>query len=346
MSLRLVCFGLLLGSMATLVASETVASSSITTGMDPYVANDVATGLYLGAHDVSTDSASLATYAGNTLKLVDLATEAVTDLGNPTDYDLPEDVDGPWNSFVTYDPAGDSVWVGFTVGGNVDDRIYQVDLASSTWTHQATMPGNFDLEFAGATPLVSGTNSTNWADPTGIWQLDTSGADVHDLLIETSGYSAGLGVDSQGNVYYAANDAAGIYQWAAADVLAAIGTGNMTYANGLKISEQEAGAYDIEVDAADHVFFNGNGAYAFTALWDGTSEAGEYNYDYVAIGSGDFGNWHTLLSASGDVASGDGALYQSDWYYFGAAEITLVPEPAAWVLLTTLLGVGLATWRR
>ena len=31
-----------------------------------------------------------------------------------------------YNSFVKFDPSGQSIWVGYTVGGDINDQIYQV----------------------------------------------------------------------------------------------------------------------------------------------------------------------------------------------------------------------------
>ena len=106
-----------------------------------------------------------------------------------------------WPSFVTADPNGEKVWVGFTLGGLTDDRIYSVDIASSEWTHVATFPGNFDMEIYDGNYYVSGLNTEGWDgenDVNCVSLLDLSGNNQHKKLIEIGGNSVGLAIDGQG----------------------------------------------------------------------------------------------------------------------------------------------------
>ena len=279
-----------------------------------------------GGFDV-TDT-TVTGWAGGSLKVFDRATGTHTDLLGPASY-------SGYNSFVTLDNAGTSAWVGFTTGGNVDDRIYQVDLSSGTWTHRATMAGNFDIAFSGSAAYVSGLHN---ASSTSIWSLDTTGSNNHDKIIEVGGWSAGLDFDSAGNVYYASG-ANGLYRWSASDIASAIGANNLDYTDGAKLSDIELGAYDVEIDDSDNVIFNGNGSYCYTALWNGTSGDGT-NYDYLGIAAGANGDWFGMIGSTGDI-TGDGTLYQSDFYYSGLAEVS-VPEPATF----GLLGIGGLLFRR
>jgi len=193
----------------SVLAGVAAADSAILTPMPAgeRTATDILTGAgYFVGFDVSGDS--VVGWASGSLKQFDKSSGAVlADLGAPSGY-------SGYNSFVRMDPSGNSAWAAFTVyDGTNDDRIYQVDISTGTWTHEATLACNFDLEFSGGNAYVSGLNSGNWSDPTCIWQLDTSGADNHDKIVEMSGNSAGLAFDASGNAYYASNDAL-LYRWA------------------------------------------------------------------------------------------------------------------------------------
>ena len=65
-----------------------------------------------------------------------------------------------------------------------------------------SLGSNIDMVWWKNSILVSGLNSTNWADPGSIFVLDTSGQNAHRMIIETGGYAAGLALDTLGNLYY------------------------------------------------------------------------------------------------------------------------------------------------
>ena len=315
-------------------AGNTLASSSIvdvSASVYSAEANDVLTGYFIGGYDVM--GTTTYAWANNSLQIINNTTETSINLGTPTGY-------SGWNSFVTADGDG-GAYVGFTVSGNTDDRIYHVD-SSGSWDHVATMAGNFDMEIYDGNAYVSGLNSTNWSDPNSIWLLDESGANDHDLIVEMSGNSAGIAFDNSGNAYYASYDKM-LYTWDAADIAGAIGTGYLTYGDGTQLATLEAGAYDITVDDAGHVIFNGNTSYNYIAMWNGTEGAGS-NYDYIGIGPSS--HWYTFIDAEGDVTQyGGGSLYQGDYYNFGLAEVNAVPVPAAILLMGSGL-LGLVGIRR
>ncbi len=327
-----------------MAGSVLAASSSVTPTKPGYTANDILTGYAFGGFDVS--GSQVVGWANSSLKVLAKDGSSETDLGTP-------DYSGTtyYNSFVRLDPSGNSVWVGFTMGDNSDDRIYQVDLTTKTWTQKATLASNFDLEFSGGNPYVSGTNSTSWGDPSGIWLLDTSGNNNHDLIASVGGSSAGLAFDSSGNLYNATYDGYGdpsvLLKYTSAQVSGAIGGTSLARADAAKLSDTPAGAYDTTCDADGNVLFNINGSSTghsnFTAIWNGTSGNG-YNYNELAYGTGAFYNWHTFLDAEGIVTEAEeGTFYQVDWCCNGIAEVT-VPEPATMCLLA--LGGGFALLRK
>ncbi len=313
--LLILALTLVFGSVAT--ASSTFFDTSATTGRP---VTDRFTSHSFGGFDVS--STTVTGWASGSLKVFDRSTGSFTNFNGPSGYT-------GYNSFVCLDSSSSSAWVGFTTSGNVDDRIYQVDLSTGTWTHRATMAGNFDMSFSGANAYVSGLHT---GSSTSIWSLDTTGNNNHDEIIQVGGFSAGLDFDSAGNVYYASSSN-GLYRWSTSDIAGAIGATFLDYTDGDKLSDIELGAYDVEVDGADNIIFNGNGSYCYTALWNGTTGSGT-NYDYLGIASasGPYGDWFGMIGSSGDV-TGDGTLYQSDFYYSGLAEVS-VPEPATVMLLS------------
>ena len=276
---------------------------------------------------VGTQLAMYAHYFG--LEVVDPETEIVTQsLGRPQDGYIEANTDPygtvmVWNSFITADPSGDALWVGFTNYNNTDDRIYQIDLASGAWTHKANMAGNFDLEFFGNTPCVSGLNSSNWDAPNCIWKLDTSGADNHDKLIELIGNSAGLGVDRQGNIYYGAyrgpDSPAALYRWEATDVAGAFGPSHLTFAEGTKLADLNQGVYGLEVDDVGNVAFdlNSSGGHA-VGLWDRSKEPGDA---CEIIATGGAGHWYTVVTTQGDVTA-EGSVFLTDYSTVGIGMLT------------------------
>lgn len=321
---NLICLFVFLASAATCQAE-----SAIFAPESGYEANDILTSECFSGYDV--DGNNVVGWVDDwvndihSLKMCNKRGTETTDLGGPGDYSY------GWNNFVKLDPSGDSAWVGFSVFGNTDDRIYQVDFATGTWTYRATMAGNFELEFSGGNPYVSGLNSTSWSDPSSIWLLDVSGNDNHDLIASIGGYSAGFAFDSSGNLYYATNGLSGnvLIWYTAGQIANAVETGGLSFSEAAKLSDINGGAYDSDVDDADNVLFSANGICSYTAIWDGTVGSGT-NYDVIGTGNGQWGNWFCFVDSQGDVTTG-GSLYQSDYYFNGIAEVS-VPESALLML--------------
>lgn len=324
-------------SMLLFFPAAGMADSAFFDPMTGYAANDIMTGVNFTGYD--TFGSSVVGWGNGSLNVYNKTGGVTNSLGIPSGY-------SGWNSFVRLDPSRNSAWVGFTVGDNSDDRIYQVDFTTGAWTHKATMASNFDMEFYGGNSYVSGLNSTNWDDPTSIWLLDTTGSNNHDKIVELRGNSAGLSFDGSGNAYYATYDgyavAGDLLRWDADDIAGAIGESYLAIADGSKLADLEAGAYDIDVDDAGNVLFNGNGYYSYTAMWNGTEGDG-YNYDYLGVGdpSGAGYNWFGFIDSEGNVTEFEGgSLYQTDYSPYGIAEVSAVPIPGAvWLLGSGLLAL-------
>lgn len=258
---------------------------------------------------------------------------------------------GGYGAWVRADPVEATVWFGYTTSGNVDDRIYTVPLSADfslgdQKVHQATMPGNFDAEFASIGGqdklLVAGTNSTDWADPHCIWLLDTSGADSHDKLVELGGWSVGFAVDGDNDLISTSAVTNTMYQFAQADWLAGVGGTNLTTADGVGLADLVGGNYDISVDDGGNIFFNINGAECELAIIEVGKDYSGYGvnkYDVIAQGDGAFGNWFSNVDAEGDLVDWltPGRGYTGDFYH---ADVCYIPEPGTFCLLGLALGVG------
>lgn len=242
--------------------------------------------------------------------LYGIGTENVTgyDLNKPEDApvftaELPENYQA-FPSFVTVGPAGEYLWIGFTVQVGTDSRIYKLQIATGEWTLVTKMPGNYDLEFYNDKALVSGKNSTDWSAPNAIWILDenSNSHTDHIKIIETGGYSAGFAVNPNGNIIYGTstgmNDA--LYQWNANDINNKINNPDspLTTTDATKLSDLPSGASDCETDQAGNVIFNTNifGTGGFIAYWTGENGNGN-NYNTLATTS----EWLTLIKTTGDV---------------------------------------------
>jgi len=254
-----------------------------------------------------------------------------------------------WNSFVTFSPGGDSIWVGY------EFRIYEVTniLGTPIWNHRANMWYNFDLAFSGTTPYVSGLNSESYSNPNTIWRLDTSGSNNHTPVAVVGGSSAGLAFDAQGNLYYATS------YLGTGDKLVRFSSGKVseggkTLGDAETLSNIPFPAYDTEVDGTGHVIFdfseggfNGSGNWtqlnSTLAVWNGTSDPGQ-NYDVIGTAGED--HWFTVISAAGNAVDGDGVAYLADGGYNvphpGLAEIRPVIAGNYWAPVAG--GGGTGTW--
>ena len=220
----------------------------------------------------------------------------------------PGDYADSFVSFLTMSPDGTTIWTGYTNYGGADDRIYSIDIESGEWKHKATFPGNWDLVFWEDSILVSGLNSGSWDAPSAIFVLDTSGNDAHRRIIEVGGYSAGMDIDKQGNVYYGtsyAMDPNGLYRWNVDTLRRVIEDPVEPFlqiSDAEKLSDLPAGVYDCEVDEGDHVLFNMNmdGGTQALCMWNGVSGDGQH-IDTLATASGEW-DWLGNLKSRGNLA--------------------------------------------
>ncbi len=180
------------------LATPLWAASNIIAPAPEYQAADQLTTVNPNGYDVFGDQAAV--YADGHLELYNRNTwSPVCNLGDAGYGGLTT----AYNSFVKFDPSGQSVWVGYTVGGDTNDRIYQVTNlgATPTWNYVATMPSNYDLAFSGTTPYVSGPNSTTLGAENCIWRMNPTTGQFTEVAA-VGGFAAGIAFDAAGNLYY------------------------------------------------------------------------------------------------------------------------------------------------
>jgi hypothetical protein len=238
------------------------------------------------------------------------------DLGAPAGY-------GGFISFVTVNADFTRALVGFTTLDYSDDRVYELDLTQSTpaWDQVATFAQNYDAAYVGSDIFISGKNNGTFAPDNAIWKLDTSGANAHDLILQTNGYSAGLAFDSAGNLYYGTNGTGNdqLVFLTAAQIDSALGAGSLALTDAQVLSLLEGGGGDVTV-FGDQVYFSMtsfgmSGVEGFVAVYD-PALGGDHKYALLGTG----GEFFTYLSAD------ETGVFQNAYGVDGLALITPVPE--------------------
>ncbi len=236
---------------------------------------------------------------GDTVFQIDATLRGVGNkYGKPADYQLPS-----FPSFLSIAPDGAFLWAGYTDIDNADARIYAIDVTSGRWNLMARMASNWDLAFWNDSILVSGLNSPDYNTPNAIYVLDTSGLDHHRKIIETGGNSAGLAVDSHGNLYFGTSFLSGsnaLYRWDSTELASVIGSPEaapLQLSDADKLADLPMAVYDCEVDEGENVVFTMNvwGGSQVLARWNGTEGAG-YNYDTIALSD----EWLGMVKSRGD----------------------------------------------
>jgi len=212
-------------------------------------------------------------------------------------------------AFVTLSPDGAVIWAGYSTTGNIDDRIYAIDVQTGVWTMKAVLAANFDLAFYNNFMLVSALNSANWGDPNCIFVLDQNGSNNHHKIIETGGSPAGLAVSNTGDLLYATSffsQPNALYRWSSSDmtnVINNINAGFLTLDDAVKLSDLPQASYDCASDDAANIIFNFNSFSSDKVLakWNGTTGDG-LNFDTIALAS-DGADWLKTVKTRGDITS-------------------------------------------
>ncbi len=285
---------------AMLLALGISAQSSFLSPVPGYVAADLFDGNSMPVFDVH--DGLFYGNSGQTIHVFDPQTQAeIESYTNNQGYES-------FVSFLSISPDGESIFAGYTTIGNADDRIYQIDTETGSWTQVATFPANYDHEMLGEHHLVSGLNSANFGDPNSIFLLDVSGNNAHRKIVEVGGYAAGIATSSDGNLYavtsfYGEQNA--LYHWENADIMNVIdntGAAFLTLNDATLLCNIPAGGNDCEVDAEGHVIFNFND---FTgdkvmAYWNAISGGDDYTVVATALDESD---WLGNIKALGTINS-------------------------------------------
>ncbi|MEM1058245.1 MAG: PEP-CTERM sorting domain-containing protein [Verrucomicrobiota bacterium] len=274
-------------------------------------------------------------------------------VNDPSDPTLNSDyISTAFNSFTTYHEASNTLWLGFTISGNADDRIYTVDLDTNTWSRQgenADFTGNYDLQFSGGEIYVSALGSSGSGNS--IWHFDPTINNSTALteIVNPGGNSAGLTFDDEGNLYYGTNGLADdvIYQFSADEVETALNTDTpITVTNSQIITNVDSGVTDVVVDDENQLFFNFNFAgddfdESYLALWNGIAGQDD-NFELLGQAFSDPFTFLTGLDANGSFEQGGPvlALEAASGDLFA-----VVPEPTSGALLGLALLSGLALRR-
>jgi hypothetical protein len=276
-------------------------------------------------------------------KTIDIATGTITQMDNPTSWLT----NGGGDPFGLYDAYTNSFYAATYFDGGTS-YVYQYDYDTSSWSAGVQSVNVYGGDFYNGDLYISGLREpwTGGYDSTYVSLFDFSGNGYHDALIETGGASAGVSLDNDGNVYYAAFTTTGdtaLVRWTAAQVASVVndlaGGHDDTYLtvdDGEILSLLPGGGNGITVDDDGNVYVTVNDLSTgdgYLLMWDGTSGAGD-NYIAIAEGSMYPYQWLGPLDTDGD------SIYGSMAWGAVITEITPVPVPAAvWLLASGLLGL-------
>jgi hypothetical protein len=329
-------------SLALGAALSTQASLIPSSGYD---INQVLSGYKISAMDVyeNTGTAYAYGWSGGSLKQFSVSGDSlIGDLGSPPDsYSSSSTVSC---SFVTYNPADGSVWVGYTDYANTgNDRIYKVS-SGGTWTEVASVQNNYSLTFYGTEAFIS-AGSSDWSSNLVYWMDSGSGATV--LFASLAGNSAQVTSTSSALIvptYGSTEDSIWAYgSTLIADFLADPNNWTVLDAgDGTLVTTTPSGVGGVTADASDEVYYSVN-------VYDGnTYSSVSYIYDQygnlIATSDPDIDSWMTVLSSTGTIEI-DGVLYVLDYYSNGIYALS-VPEPGTYALLGGVAMLIFSLYRR
>ncbi|MDR1146371.1 MAG: PEP-CTERM sorting domain-containing protein [Verrucomicrobiales bacterium] len=292
--------------------------------------------------------------------IYNLASQTILDFNN--DHALDGNSFG--DPFGLYDPDTSTFYA-----GTYDDKgatgVWRYD-GNGDWTKLGAFASLYGADLYQGRLYASGLNEI-WNHKVGqnnqIALYDLTGHSQHDVIIQTTGNSATVAVDRQGNVYYAnfnGTIAPSLYMWTAEQVnsvradLENGGAGGseddlyLTYDDGLFLTSVPGGANGITVDDAGNVFVSytkggyDNGILMWNESLGLAADDGETHYlDVVTFSGFGVGSSPSFLDTEGDILNG-GTLYIGpafSGYDFLFLTYNIIPEPSTWALLVTGLGL-------
>lgn len=343
---RKISHSLLLG----VLAGASVQAASLMPSLG-YQVGEVLSSQTLSAFDIYDDAGARA-YGwdanSSTLRQYDVANGGVL-----ADYGAPPGgyADAAFISFVRRSPDGQSVWVGYTVGGNADDRIYEVTNLSgaAVWNQRTTLAGVYDLQFsANGSPFAS-ANLGGFGNPNKLFFLNPGDNFSAIEFAETGGFSADLAFDVTGALIYATTGvgAEQLVRFSQGDINAFLSDpltwSPLDLVDATVLSDLIAGGSGIFADAFGNIFISLTDYSTFNGSlvhWNGVVGAGD-NTQLVASVSNSLGE----LDGLGDLYAG-GELFQSVGFLESGLDTVMTPEPGQYAMMAGVLALGLVVWRR
>lgn len=341
---------------AALLASASFVNAATLSPSAGYGVGDALSGSTLSAFDVYQDSGAKA-YGwdsnSGTLRQYDVANGGVL-----SDFGVPPGgyADSAFISFVRRSPDGQSVWVGFTVDGNSDDRIYEVTNLDSTptWNQRTSLAGNYDLEFSTSGEAFVSANLGGFSNPNKLFYLDAGDSFNAIEFAEVGGYSSDFAFDSSGSLVYGTNGlgANQLVSYASGDISSFLsnpgGWSPLALGDAMVLSNLPFGASGLYADDFGGIFVAMSDFSAFPdasgtlAQWSGIVGSSEH-LDILATAGDSLGE----LDGLGQLLpnSDTGALYQSVGFGQPGLDV-LVPEPGAYAMLSGALALAFVAYRR
>jgi hypothetical protein len=243
-------------------------------------------------------------------------------------------------------PTGDYGYItgnGFLGAGGFSAASIYGYTATNTATSFSSIGSqqNYAAVAFGADILISGGNGAGVSE---IGHFSSAG--VYTTVVDNvSTYSAGLTLDSAGNLYVADNDDNNIYRYTAAQVSAALLGATLAISDGEFITNLGVGA-SLAIDSMDRLYAAGwqtSGIQVYDLITEEVNSIipalNNTNYSVTTFsdGANDYVGW---LNAEG-FALGDGVVYGYD-----LDGSIVVPEPATYALLAGFACLGLVALRR
>ncbi len=241
--------------------------------------------------------------------------------------------------------SGTSATIGTGGWGTSTLKTFDPSNTSSSFTDTSFTLSNYSGEMRDASSLyIAGGNGTGGSN--NITYVTTDGLTSQTLIADVSAYSAGIALDSAGNLYVGDNDDGKVYRFSETQLTDAINASTaLGIADGTYICDFGAGGNigSLAVDDNDVVWGAGwaaNGIQSYDPNSDSfnTWTPGYDSSHYLLDTFSDNGTNYVAFASANGSASGSNVTY-------GFAPAEAVPEPAS-ALLIAIGSFGIIGFRR